>query len=414
MGLHKYLLQNYNLFSMHFVPNLKKMKMITGFLFFLCFLSTMILSGHNTYEETVYERPQEVIDNNNKIQEKINEAKREKEKCDANMAKAEAEAKQLIKQNKINKQNMKLKDDKFQKTLNEMDQRINNYQEIQNKMKREVEEAKKQHELLQNYPPAEFQTKWESGIHIAVLGETKSGKSSFINTIRDIKTEDELTRSNRNINFAQIDHGKECTSEANAYVSDIKYKGETVTFWDLPGCSTQKVPIKSYFHRFGIKWFHAAIVMQKDVCSNADSKIFDEFYNHDTPFLLVRNKFDATMDKVLKADGNGIIPNSRDKTTSANLMKKIRKKERASEALTDEIELKAQKMCQEKMKKIADPFKKFYISRDRLFFVSSSYCNHEAYEMIELKNEFEFLIENNFARIQEKQKVLASFEKITE
>ncbi|KAH3888989.1 hypothetical protein DPMN_013035 [Dreissena polymorpha] len=78
-------------------------------------------------------------------------------------------------------------------------------------------------------------------INIAITGESGSGKSSFINALRNMKAGDE--------GAAEIG-ATETTTEPKAY----SFKdSENVKIWDLPGVGTPKFPKETYLEKIDIE-----------------------------------------------------------------------------------------------------------------------------------------------------------------
>lgn len=77
-------------------------------------------------------------------------------------------------------------------------------------------------------------------ITIGVIGQSHSGKSSCINTIRGLKSRDKGAAAVRNLS---------CTKEATPY----EYPNNSfVTLWDLPGVGTTKFPKDTYMDKINV------------------------------------------------------------------------------------------------------------------------------------------------------------------
>ena len=82
-------------------------------------------------------------------------------------------------------------------------------------------------------------------VNIAFIGETKSGKSTIINSLRDLYPTDP--------GFAPVDV-EACTSEPCAYTNETF---PNIVFWDIPGLNIPGYTIQNYLetikhvkHRF--------------------------------------------------------------------------------------------------------------------------------------------------------------------
>ena len=74
-------------------------------------------------------------------------------------------------------------------------------------------------------------------ITIGVIGESHSGKSSFINTMRGLRSGDP--------GAAEAKH-RECTREPTPYVYP---HNPLLTLWDLPGVGTKNFPQETYMDK---------------------------------------------------------------------------------------------------------------------------------------------------------------------
>ena len=143
-------------------------------------------------------------------------------------------------------------------------------------------------------------------IKIAIIGEMKAGKSSFINTIRGYSTVD-----SENINYSKVDF-QECTRKPSLYKFD---NNEQIELWDLPGVNGIKVLTKSedlekltekdmdhYFECIQhkdcivekgnkIEFDAFFLIFDKSLRAN-DMFLIRKFIELKKPFFVIYNKFD--------------------------------------------------------------------------------------------------------------------------
>jgi len=142
-------------------------------------------------------------------------------------------------------------------------------------------------ELLKNYPPQPFQQSefFKKGINIAFTGPSRAGKSTLINTLRDLRSRDH--------GAAPVKHGVEGTLKPTPYRSNIG--GIDVTFWDLPGHGTGNFPLETYLRDMGLRYFNLVNMVTKDVFSEGDLKLMNEMLEHNVQHVMIRNKIDETL-----------------------------------------------------------------------------------------------------------------------
>lgn len=93
---------------------------------------------------------------------------------------------------------------------------------------------------FQNYLKNKCNGWKDTNINIGVIGQSHSGKSSFINTIRGLKSGDKGAATVRNLS---------CTKEPTPY----EYPNNSlVKLWDLPGVGTTKFPMKTYMDKINV------------------------------------------------------------------------------------------------------------------------------------------------------------------
>jgi signal recognition particle receptor subunit beta len=250
---------------------------------------------------------------------------------------------------------------------------------------------------LKDYPRADFQQtpKWDKGIQICVTGSGRAGKSTFINTMRDIRDETTLINSGRKIAFAKVQAGEETTLVATKYKHDRDLEHE-VSYWDLPGYGTPLHPQDGYLRTMGLKYFDLVILMTFDVFKDGDLQIMTELKNNDIPFVMVRNKVDETLqfyfqDEDLLTDEQSINKCIRE------IYKKIDKKEELDENQTQMHEKYIEKL---NSLRTANP------GTEHLYFISAFHQNQDIYETLELAKKIKKLVGENVLKRQKKDQEL--------
>ncbi|XP_014195493.2 interferon-inducible GTPase 5 [Haplochromis burtoni] len=120
-------------------------------------------------------------------------------------------------------------------------------------------------------------------LKIAITGESKSGKSTFVSALRGIKSigdEDE---------GAAPTGVTETTSEVTEYLHP---NYPNVTLWDLPGIGTTKFPAKKYLELVGFENFDVFIIVSADRFRENDVKLAKEIQKMKKKLYFVRSKID--------------------------------------------------------------------------------------------------------------------------
>ncbi|CAC5426168.1 unnamed protein product [Mytilus coruscus] len=163
---------------------------------------------------------------------------------------------------------------------------------------KEVDELRKMVEdngvqNLPNYISKKAKQWKEVEVHIAVLGETFVGKSTFINQLRGVNEWDKT--------FAPVGLG-DTTLEPTAYENPYN---KNMIFWDLPGVGTflkTKSNDESYFRTINIERYEIFIIMS-DLCfSENDAWLAREIRKRGKLFFFVRSKLDEDL-KSAEHDG---------------------------------------------------------------------------------------------------------------
>ncbi|KAK3525821.1 hypothetical protein QTP70_010322 [Hemibagrus guttatus] len=136
-------------------------------------------------------------------------------------------------------------------------------------LKKATEKAQKQIDQLFNIP-----------LHIAVTGESGTGKSSFINAIRDLDSDDE---------------GAAKTGVTETTTDPTPYKHPTmpnVTLWDLPGIGSPKYTAKNYCKQVQFKVYDFFIIISSERFKENDIMLAKEIKKRKKLFYFVRSKID--------------------------------------------------------------------------------------------------------------------------
>jgi len=129
----------------------------------------------------------------------------------------------------------------------------------------------------------------EVEINIAIIGDSGTGKSSFVNSIRGLPDSD--------VNAAKVDV-IECTSEPAAYNLQNCRKTK---FWDLPGLGTPKYPdLETYCKKVKLEKFHAFLLFTANRFTENDLKLAQKVRSIGKKFFFVRTKTDENVQAELR------------------------------------------------------------------------------------------------------------------
>lgn len=124
----------------------------------------------------------------------------------------------------------------------------------------------------------------EVTVHIAVVGQSGAGKSSFINTIRGITNEEEDLYAKTDVT--------ECTTERMSYDFPDNSK---LKMWDLPGAGTAKFKAEEYAEKMKFSQYDAFVLLSSERFTEIDKMIADEVSKIKKPFFFARTKMDNVM-----------------------------------------------------------------------------------------------------------------------
>jgi GTP-binding protein EngB required for normal cell division len=131
--------------------------------------------------------------------------------------------------------------------------------------------------------------------HIAVSGNSGTGKSSLINSLRGLYPEDEEAAATGNV---------ECTKTVTRYPDPDPRKN--VVWFDVPGGGTQSHPEAQYFNDKGLYIFDAILVIFADRFASTDIAILRQCALYNIPSYIVCTKADIRVrnryEKALKAE----------------------------------------------------------------------------------------------------------------
>lgn len=124
----------------------------------------------------------------------------------------------------------------------------------------------------------------ETVVNIAVIGESGSGKSTFVNVIRGLD-DDEM-------DGAAKTGVVETTKEPTAYPHP-KYKN--VVFWDHPGSGTPGFCSNTYLKNMNVQQYDFFIIVASERVRQNDMELAKELWSMRKKFFYVRNKIDSDL-----------------------------------------------------------------------------------------------------------------------
>ncbi|KAH1179785.1 hypothetical protein KIL84_005835, partial [Mauremys mutica] len=128
-------------------------------------------------------------------------------------------------------------------------------------------------------------------LHIAVTGESGSGKSSFINAIRGLGDEDDGSAETGVV---------ETTMEPTAYPHPVFHN---LTMWDLPGIGTPKFQADQYLKEVKFNNYDFFIIIASERFTSHHTNLAQEIHKMGKRFYYVRSKVDNDL-KAAKRKNN--------------------------------------------------------------------------------------------------------------
>lgn len=312
-----------------------------------------------------------------RLQQQHNDRMRQQEQEHNNRLREIQKEKEIRQKQFEELEQLRVAENEKQRKLAEQQKQIQQEIEIaQNKLAEEnakKQEIQNEYELLRKYPAATYQRtpQFQNGLQIGITGPSRAGKSTFINTFRDIKSLPELKNSGRNVPFAEVRSGEECTKIPTPYPADDLTT--QFTLWDLPGYGTDNFHLKTYLRDMGLKYFNLVIVMTADVFREGDLEIMNELKRHNIPFIMIRNKVDETI-KGTFVDEEIITVDEEPIGILTSIKNKLMKNENLSEN-----EQQIENIYLNTLEKLRIALKNQEV--DEVFFVSNKYANKDLYEM---------------------------------
>lgn len=124
----------------------------------------------------------------------------------------------------------------------------------------------------------------EIKLNIGITGQSGSGKSTFINSFREIDDDDDENAAKTGC--------VETTSVVKPYPHP---KYPNVVLWDLPGAGTPKFPVDKYLDDVGFEKFDFFIIISDTRFRENDVKLAQEIKKMGKKFYFIRSKIDNDM-----------------------------------------------------------------------------------------------------------------------
>ncbi|XP_051960610.1 interferon-inducible GTPase 5-like isoform X3 [Xyrauchen texanus] len=128
-------------------------------------------------------------------------------------------------------------------------------------------------------------------LNIAVMGESGSGKSTFINAFRGLGDDDEDSAETGEV---------ETTKEPKAY-KHPKYKN--MKLWDLPGIGTLNFKADEYLKHVQFERYDFFIIITSDRFRECHADLVKEIKRTKKNFYFIRSKIDVSIDAAKRRQG---------------------------------------------------------------------------------------------------------------
>ncbi|XP_029188149.2 interferon-inducible GTPase 5-like isoform X1 [Acropora millepora] len=151
-----------------------------------------------------------------------------------------------------------------------------------------IEMKELQHEIdvsgvsnIKEILPKRLESWREEEVNVAITGDSGSGKSSFINAIRELHEDDD--------GAAPVDVD-ECTREPTAYDHPTN---SNIKFWDLPGIGTPNYPdMETYVQKVQLEKYHTFLIFTSNRFTRNDLLLAEKIRSMKKSFFFVRTKID--------------------------------------------------------------------------------------------------------------------------
>jgi len=253
-------------------------------------------------------------------------------------------------------------------------------------------EKEKLEDILFKFPLIQFQSgkEFKQHVNVGVIGPTRTGKSTFMNTIRDFEylSEEEVPENLKHL-WAKTSDNVETTKIQNGYPS---MNGKKYVLWDLPGHGTDLFPSSGYMRNMGLTHFDILILFTTENFSVVDMEILmntTDSKGEPIPVLLVKNKIDESCEKEIdqKFMENG-------EKYAVDIMQEIFKTKNKNN-LTE-----SQKKFLQEYEKIKTGFANDFNIKGKIYFISSYPWARHLFDIPELERELHKLIDE---KLKEKE-----------
>ena len=122
-------------------------------------------------------------------------------------------------------------------------------------------------------------------VKIAIIGQSGSGKSTFINRFRGLTPKDKCKTNSIGENLYAPVGLKETTFEIIQYEFEENPK---IQLYDLPGAGTKNFPVETYPKKIQMDQYDAFVLLTKDRFLESDTKILAEIIKRGKPYFFAR------------------------------------------------------------------------------------------------------------------------------